>query len=244
MAIGLYWWIRRPGSRVWPLLSPLACSRGWSRSRARTLFDIGVLAEAPFFVLTFYLFLAFPMGRLEPPAARWLMDALVLGVLAFFLPWAPFSRVIAGGGPLTRCAPGCPENVLQIGSAPKLVEVAGKAETYTVLAITAAVLIVYALRFRRGSGADQRRRPRRRHRRHVADRLEFRARNPHLGRPPRRPGRALSCGTSPESPGPCARVTGGGPSRGQTRATLLAREAKRRRIRRTPAAYVRCASDL
>ena len=36
-------------------------------------FDLGVLAEAPFFVLTFYLFLAFPMGRLEPRAVRWLM---------------------------------------------------------------------------------------------------------------------------------------------------------------------------
>ena len=58
------------------------------------------------------------MGRLEPAAARWLMAALGLGILVFFLPWALFSPVIAGGGPLTRCAPDCPENVLQVGSAP------------------------------------------------------------------------------------------------------------------------------
>ena len=96
-------------------------------------FDIGVLAEAPFFVLTFYLFLAFPMGRVEPRAARWMMAVLVFGVLAFFLPWALFTPVIAGGGPLTRCVPACPENVLQIGTAPDVVEVAGKAETYTAL---------------------------------------------------------------------------------------------------------------
>ena len=31
------------------------------------------------FWLTFYLFLAFPMGRLQPEAARWLMGALALG---------------------------------------------------------------------------------------------------------------------------------------------------------------------
>ena len=71
------------------------------------------------------------------------MGALGLGVLAFFLPWALFSPVIAGGGPLTGCAPNCPENVLQIGSAPSVVEVAGKAETYAALAITAAVFVVY-----------------------------------------------------------------------------------------------------
>ena len=37
------------------------------------LFDLGVLAEAPALWLTFYLFLAFPMGRLEARAVRWLM---------------------------------------------------------------------------------------------------------------------------------------------------------------------------
>ena len=162
-AVGLYWWIRRPGSRFGPLLllmGLLTWVVSWQGADNPLLFDIGVLAEAPFFVLTFYLFLAFPMGRLEPRAARWLMGALVLGVLAFFLPWALFSPVIAGGGPLTRCAPACPENVLQIGSAPDVVEVAGKAETYTALTITLAVLIVYLLRYRssskRSGGRSQR----------------------------------------------------------------------------------------
>src|SRR4029079_17195124 len=106
-------------------------------------FDIGVLAEAPSFVLTFYLFLAYPMGRVEPPAARWLMGVPVVGVLAFFLPWALFSPVIAGGGPLTSCAPACPQSVVQIGTAPDLVEVAGKAETYTERPVTLAGLVVH-----------------------------------------------------------------------------------------------------
>ena len=159
MAIGLYWWVSRPASRFGSLLvafGVLTWMVSWQGADEPLLFDIGVLAEAPFFVLTFYLFLAYPMGRLEPRAARWLMAALVLGVLAFFLPWALFSPVIAGGGPLTRCAPACPENVLQIATAPKLVEVAGKAETYTALAITLAVLIVYAIRFRRASRPQRR----------------------------------------------------------------------------------------
>ena len=159
MTIGLYWWYRRPGSRFGPLLvlfGLLTWIVSWQAADEPLIFDIGVLAEAPFFVLTFYLFLAFPMGRLEPRAARWIMGVLVIGVLAFFLPWALFSPVIAGGGPLTRCAVACPENVLQIGSAPKLVEVAGKAETYTALTIVVAVAIVYVMRFRNASRPQRR----------------------------------------------------------------------------------------
>jgi signal transduction histidine kinase len=159
MGIGLYWWIRRPSSRFGPLFvafGVLAWLMSWQGANAPVAFDLGVLAEAPFFVLTFYLFLAFPMGRLEPRAARWLMALLCAGVLAFFLPWALFSPVIAGGGPLTRCAPSCPANALQIGSAPRLVEVAGKAETYTALAIAVAVWAVYFTRLRAASRPQRR----------------------------------------------------------------------------------------
>jgi signal transduction histidine kinase len=159
IAIGLYWCMRRPASRFGPLLVAfgfLAWVVSWESSNWPLAFDLAVLAEGPAFLLTFYLFLAFPMGRLEPAAARWLMGALALAVGAFFLPWALFSPVIAGGGPLTRCAPNCPENVLQLGSAPGLVEVAGKAETYAALAITVAVLIVYVVRLRAASRPQRR----------------------------------------------------------------------------------------
>jgi signal transduction histidine kinase len=77
-------------------------------------------------------------------------------VLAFFLPWAVFSSVIAGGGPLTRCAPNCPANALQIGSAPKLVEAAGKAETYAGLAVCLGVLVVYGYRLYTASRPQRR----------------------------------------------------------------------------------------
>ncbi len=159
MLIGLYWWVCRPASRFGPLLvtfGVLSWIVSWQFSDWALAFDVGVLAEGVFFWLTFYLFLAFPMGRLEPAAARWLMGALTLGVVAFFLPWALFSPVIAGGGPLTRCAPDCPENVLQLGTAPNLVEVAGKAETYAALAITVGVLVVYLMRLRAASRPQRR----------------------------------------------------------------------------------------
>jgi signal transduction histidine kinase len=159
MAIGVYWWRRRPASRFGPLLvlfGVLVWFVTWQLANAPLAFDIGVLAEAPAFVLTFYLFLAFPMGRVEPPAARWLMAILVFAVLAFFLPWALFTPVIAGGGPLTTCAPACPENVLQIATAPDVVRIAGTAETYAVIGVTLAVLLVYAWRVRVASRPQRR----------------------------------------------------------------------------------------
>ena len=70
MGIGLYWSIRRPASRFGPLLVAfgiLAWVVSLQASDWPLAFNVGVLAEAPAFVLTFYLFLAFPMGRLEPP---------------------------------------------------------------------------------------------------------------------------------------------------------------------------------
>jgi len=151
MLIGLYWWMRRPASRFGPLLvgfGVLAWVYALQSSGIPLLFDLGVVSEAPLLWLTFYLFLAFPMGRLEGLAVRGLMGALALFLAVFFVPWVLLSPVIQGGGPLSVCDPACPENVLQIGSAPTLVEWAGKAETYGALVITIAVLAVYALRLR------------------------------------------------------------------------------------------------
>ena len=66
MAIGLYWWIRRPASSF--LLVALGSSAGLSPEGVGmgVAFNVGVLAEGPVFLLTFYLF-AFPMGRSSRP---------------------------------------------------------------------------------------------------------------------------------------------------------------------------------
>jgi signal transduction histidine kinase len=159
MLVGLYWRRQRPASRFGPLLvafGVLFWIVSWQGAEAPLAFDLGVLAEGPMFILTFYLFLAFPMGRVEPRPARWLMVVLVAGVVGFFLPWALCSPVIAGGGPLSGCGTSCPENALQLASAPRLVEVAGKAETYAALAIALAVLVVYAHRLATASRPQRR----------------------------------------------------------------------------------------
>src|SRR4051794_12005156 len=97
MAIGLYWWGRRPASRLGPLLVLVGIATWlvtWQFSDVPLVFNLGVVAEGPTFVLVFFLFLAFPTGRVEPRAARWLMVALAVVVLGFYALWALFSPAI------------------------------------------------------------------------------------------------------------------------------------------------------
>jgi signal transduction histidine kinase len=159
MVIGLLWWRRRPASRFGPLLivfGVVAWVVSWQSSDWPLAFVVGVLAEAPATILTFALFLAFPSGRLQTFTDKAVVAAWTVIMVGFFLPWALGSAVIAGGGPLSTCVPACPANVLQVGSAPALVELAGRWEIYLGVALTVTVIVVYALRVRAAS------RPRRR----------------------------------------------------------------------------------
>ena len=151
MLVGLYWALRRPATRFGRLLitfGALAWVYSWESSESPLLFDLGMLVEGPLTFLTFYLFLAFPSGRLTAPVERLLMGALGLSLLVFFGLWALMTPALAGAGPLAGCVPACPANLLQIGSVPlDLVQRIGDAQVYLGLAATAAIVIVYSRRF-------------------------------------------------------------------------------------------------
>jgi len=120
----------------------------WESSDAPLLFDLAVFSEGPLTFMTFYLFLAFPTGRLTTTAERALMAALGVSLLVFFGLWAFMTPVLVGGGPLSGCVGGpCPANVLQIGSvSPEVLLRVGEGETYLGLLTTVCVVLVYALR--------------------------------------------------------------------------------------------------
>jgi hypothetical protein len=102
MLIALYWWRRGPVSRFGPLLIGFGLGMwvvSWQSSDRALAFDLGVLAEGPMTFLTFYLFLAFPSGRLETTAERLLMGAWAVVLMAFFLPWARNDPADRAGGP-------------------------------------------------------------------------------------------------------------------------------------------------
>jgi signal transduction histidine kinase len=155
----LYWRLRRPESTLGRLLAIFGATVwvvSWQSSDWALAFDIGVLAEGPGLVLTFYLFLAFPSGRLRTTLNRVLIAALTVAALAFFIPWALFTPALGGGGPLSACRLACPENVLQIGSHPGLADTAGRWETYAMLAIGVIVLGVYWARVSTASRPQRR----------------------------------------------------------------------------------------
>jgi hypothetical protein len=55
-------------------------------------------------------------------ADRLLMGAWAVATGVSYLTPALGSPVLYGGGVLSRCVPACPENVLQVGSAPALLD--------------------------------------------------------------------------------------------------------------------------
>ncbi len=159
MLVGAYWNVRRPGSRFGWLLVAFGLSAwlvSWQSANWAVVFDLGVLADGIGFFLTFYLFLAFPTGRLVTLANRLLIAGLAGVVLGFFLPWALLAPEIAGRGPLAACHAACPGNVLQIAADPGAVAFAYRWATYSMLAMTVLVLAVYSIRIATAS------RPRRR----------------------------------------------------------------------------------
>ena len=159
LLVGLYWFVRRPNNACGPLLAMFGMAvwvASWQSSDWALAFDVGVLAEAVAFVLTFYLFLAFPGGRLRTLGNRLLVAAMIVVAAAFYLPWALLSPGLTGGGPLSICRPACPANVLQVGSNAAAVEFLGRAEIYALLALVLAVLGGYWVRLSNASRPQRR----------------------------------------------------------------------------------------
>src|SRR6516165_12615223 len=87
IGVGLYWMNRRPRNRLGLLLIVLGLFGVpyiLESSTNPTLFALGVLAEAPIYVMTTIVILAFPNGRLEGPP-EWLVIALLVATTLLIL---------------------------------------------------------------------------------------------------------------------------------------------------------------
>jgi signal transduction histidine kinase len=119
---GLYWYRRRPQSRFGQMLIGFgfigalyilqSASNPW-------LFSIGLLAETVIGLATRVLILAFPTGRLDPPAKT----ILVISILASPLP-AVVNQLLSpqtgAGASISGCRQACPSNELAVTSNPQL----------------------------------------------------------------------------------------------------------------------------
>jgi signal transduction histidine kinase len=159
VAAVLYWLTHRPGNRIAVLLLAYAvAAAGLSLQGASSplLHSIGVLCDAPLFLLGWWLVFAFPQGRLGGPLERVLVSAVAVAILTSFLPWFFFSPVVSGGAPLAGCTTACPENVLMIADRPSLADGFGTAEEYYLVLLGASIALGLLVLFLRAA------RPRRR----------------------------------------------------------------------------------
>ena len=106
-------------------------------------------------MLVFYLFLSYPMGRLEPAAARWLWVVLVVETVAVFIPRVLLSPLIQAWARWTaECGVRRARPAGRLG--PEAGEALGKVGTYVLLVFVVAVLVVYAMRFLSASRPQRR----------------------------------------------------------------------------------------
>ena len=118
-AAGAYWVVRRPASMLGAVL--MATSAAWALVALQSAdgslaFSLGVLAEWPVTVATFFALLAFPSGRLTALLDRatvvlvGAVGAVPILLTVLLLP------VAAAGQPPAECSAACPPNALQVGS--------------------------------------------------------------------------------------------------------------------------------
>jgi signal transduction histidine kinase len=154
MLIGLFWWYRRPTSRMGPLLVAfglLCWPLALVASTSPALFSIGVTMQSPTFVTMFLLILAFPSGRLRTRFE-----------VAAFAGWYLIDVLAAGGNlltypgllsltPLGLCAAECPPNPFAIGSAREVVDLLGWVEFWYAVGVILGTLTLYLWRLARAS---------------------------------------------------------------------------------------------
>ena len=159
VAIGLYWWRRRPASRLGMLLiilGFLAVPVMLQGSSNPELHSIGVLADAPGFAMTLYILLAFPTGGLRGGADRAIVAATALLLLATFVPMLFMLEHVSGGGPLAACSDQCPDNAWFVTAHPDLTSALSRIEGYGLVVLALATAAVLASRYLNGNRPQRR----------------------------------------------------------------------------------------
>jgi signal transduction histidine kinase len=154
IGVGLYWHHRRPRNRLGLLLIALGLLGllyiGGS-IRSSVPFGLGVYWEVPMVLLTEAVILAFPSGRLDGRAERWILAFSLLTLLPFRTAIWVTSPHAAPWFSISECRIVCPANGAAIWSppswAPQLVD--AMRASVIVMALSTAALLVW--RFITGS---------------------------------------------------------------------------------------------
>jgi signal transduction histidine kinase len=120
-------------------------------------FSIAVLWDAPYYVATLAIILAFPAGRLAGRATWGVLLFASIAMLTTFVPSLLVrGQISSGRGPVSSCSGSCPANAFFLSDRPSLASSLALWEGRAAVAIPLAVLAVLAWRFFTGASPTRR----------------------------------------------------------------------------------------
>jgi signal transduction histidine kinase len=153
IGVGLFAWGRRPDNRVGMLMA--ATGFVWLVSSAAIsdlplVFTLGNVLGSVFFAVAVHLLLAFPTGRLESRADRWIVGAAyVLTTIVVFPLWL-------FADPESLDCDDCPDNVLLVDDNETVVNTFGSIVNLAGIVLIGAMMVVLVLRWRSAPPAQRR----------------------------------------------------------------------------------------
>ncbi len=147
--IGLAWKLRRPESPfgvMLVILGVLCWTQTWQAANQPLVYSLGVLiGDIGVVLASFYLALAFPVGRLMTNGERLVMTLITVAMGARIV-WAFQTPVLEGGGTLSRCGTVCPSNPFDLAGPAWLGDLAFDVETFAIIFATVAFIVLFAHR--------------------------------------------------------------------------------------------------
>lgn len=149
--VGLAWKLRRPDSRFGLLLIAFG-SASWplalQAANQPAVYSLGVIVGDVGVVLaTFYVALAFPVGRLTATVERLIMALVAVAMVARVV-WALQTPVLQGGGTLSRCGEACPSNPFELPGPAWIATLASSVEILAIIVATCVLIGWFAYRLR------------------------------------------------------------------------------------------------
>ncbi|HEX5039689.1 MAG TPA: histidine kinase [Candidatus Limnocylindria bacterium] len=146
--IGLAWRVRRPDSAIGPLLmlfGVFAWIHSFQGSTQPILYATGVIVgQTMILAWTFYMALAFPIGRLRGRADRVAMALVGLAIIVFVAWTTQVSHL--DEGLLAKCFVLCPPNSAAVDGMGWLTDISGRFATLAGLASAVGVLLIIGWR--------------------------------------------------------------------------------------------------
>ena len=153
IGVGLFAWGRRPDNRLGMLMAGTGFAWLASISALSDLplvFTFGNLLGSVFFAVAVHLLLAFPSGRLQSRAERWIVGS------AYFLTTAAVFPLWLFADPQSLDCDDCPDNVLLVHDNETLVTVIGAILNLMGAALIAAMVVVLVRRWLRATASQRR----------------------------------------------------------------------------------------